>query len=128
MRGEAELRRRIEMTLNAIIDPCSEAAGAPVGLVDMGLVRDVELTVTDDGVAAHVVIGVTEIGCIMAAPFLHDAQRRLDELEDLATVEVVQDQAFDWVPEDMAPAYREHLAHRRSWLLPRAVPTTRGQR
>jgi len=34
----------VRAVLNQIIDPCSRVAGAPVGLVDMGLIR--RLTVT----------------------------------------------------------------------------------
>ena len=33
----------VRALLNAIVDPCSLAAGAPAGIDEMGLVRDVEV-------------------------------------------------------------------------------------
>ena len=101
---EAEVRS----ALNAIVDPCSRAAGTPAGLEEMGLVRQVEISAEGD-IAVRVVIGVTEYGCLMGAPFAMDAYRILEALVGIGRVQVDLDSRFDWVPEDMSAAYRTQL-------------------
>ena len=106
--------RDVRDALNGIIDPCSSAAGCPGGLDDMGLVRAVEITQVEAGAVLRVVIGVTEYGCLMGAPFAAEAYKRLEALPGVAAVTVELDQAFDWDRDDMSAAYRERLSqHRR---------------
>jgi metal-sulfur cluster biosynthetic enzyme len=105
---EAEVRA----TLNTIVDPCSVGAGSPAGLDDMGLIRRVELTETAGAADLLVVIGVTEYGCLMGAPFAMEAYRLLEALPGVGAVQVDLDQEFDWLPEDMSPTYRAHLQRR----------------
>jgi metal-sulfur cluster biosynthetic enzyme len=96
----------VRAALNTVVDPCSVAAGSPAGLDDMGLVRRVEV----DGADVRVVIGVTEYGCVMGAPFAIEAYRLLEGLDGVGRVDVELDDAFDWLPDDMSPAYRARLA------------------
>lgn len=98
----------VRAVLNTIVDPCSRAAGTPGGLDDLGLIREVE--VTGAPATVRVVIGVTEYGCVMGAPFATDAYRLLEGLDGVARVLVELDEKFDWVPEDMRPGYRDKLA------------------
>jgi len=100
---------RVWTTLNTIVDPCSRAAGAPVGIAEMGLVRQLEVHHSPEGASIRVVIGVTEPGCLMGAAFVNDARKLLRELPGVAEVQVRMDHAFDWTPEDMAPAYQARL-------------------
>lgn len=97
---------RVREELEAIVDPCSAVAGAPVGLVSMGLVRDLE--VQADGRVA-LTIGVTEPTCLMGWPFAREAEERLGRLPGVRRVEVRLDNATPWTPDRMAPAYRERL-------------------
>ena len=113
---------RIWSTLNTIIDPCSRAAGAPVGIAEMGLVRQIEVQNSPGGASIRVVIGVTEPGCLMGAAFVNDARKRLQALPGVAEVQVSMDHAFDWTPADMSPAYQarlEQLRQRRRAALER---------
>jgi metal-sulfur cluster biosynthetic enzyme len=103
----------VRAALNGIIDPCSSAAGCPAGLDEMGLVRAVEITSTATGAVVRVVIGVTEYGCLMGAPFAAEAYKRLEALPGVAVVTVELDQAFDWDRDDMSAAYRERLSRHR---------------
>jgi len=115
---------RVWTTLNTIVDPCSRAAGAPVGIAEMGLVRQLEVHHSPGGASIRVVIGVTEPGCLMGAAFVNDALKLLRALPGVAEVHVSMDQAFDWTPEDMSPAYRarlEQLRQRRRAAL-RIIP------
>jgi metal-sulfur cluster biosynthetic enzyme len=100
---------RVWTILNTIVDPCSRAAGAPAGIADMGLVRQLEVQQSPEGACIRVVIGVTEPGCLMGAAFVNDARKLLQELPGVAEVQVSMDHAFDWTPEDMAPAYQARL-------------------
>jgi metal-sulfur cluster biosynthetic enzyme len=100
---------RVWTTLNTIVDPCSRAAGAPAGIAEMGLVRQLEVHQSPGGASIRVVIGVTEPGCLMGAAFVNDARQRLRELPGVAEVHVSMDHAFDWTPEDMSPAYQARL-------------------
>jgi metal-sulfur cluster biosynthetic enzyme len=106
----------VRAVLNTIVDPCSVAAGAPAGIVDLGLIRRLDVTPGEHGARVHVVIGVTEWGCLMGAPFASEAYKRLEPLDGIEHVDVELDGAFDWDPDDMAPAYRRHLAERRAAL------------
>lgn len=96
-------------TLNTIMDPCSQAAGAPVGIAEMGLVRQLEVRPGPEGAHIRVVIGVTEPGCLMGAAFVTNARQLLSTLPDVAEVQVHLDLAFDWTPADMSPAYQARL-------------------
>lgn len=105
---------RVRATLNEILDPCSRAAGCPAGLDDMGLVRVVEVQTTQQGASVRIVIGVTEYGCLMGAPFAAEAHKRLAAVEGIVAVDVVLDDRFDWDRDDMSAAYRERLARHRA--------------
>jgi metal-sulfur cluster biosynthetic enzyme len=100
---------RVWTILNTIVDPCSRAAGAPAGIADMGLVRQLEVQQSPEGASIRVVIGVTEPGCLMGAAFVNDARQLLQALPGVAEVQVSMDLAFDWTPADMAPAYQARL-------------------
>jgi metal-sulfur cluster biosynthetic enzyme len=100
---------RVWTILNSIVDPCSRAAGAPVGIAELGLVRQLEVQQSPEGARIRVVIGVTEPGCLMGAAFVNDARKLLRALPGVAEVQVSMDHAFDWTPADMSPAYQARL-------------------
>lgn len=54
-------------------------------------------------------IGVTEPGCLMAAPFIVEARRRLEGLEGVSLVDVRVDTEDDWSPSDMSEEARDRL-------------------
>lgn len=95
--------------LDTIIDPCSSAVGAPVGIETLGLVRALSVSQGESGTVIDVTIGVTEPGCVMSVPFAATARERLTLLPNVERVNVQLDRAFDWKPEDMSATYRERL-------------------
>ena len=114
----------VRAALDEIVDPCSRAAGCVTGLDSLGLVRKVSLSPGADGrVDVQVVIGVTEYGCLMGASFASEAYKRLTLLPGIGAIDVALDDAFDWDPADMAPAYAKRLeAHRATrWMTINAV-------
>jgi metal-sulfur cluster biosynthetic enzyme len=104
----------VRAALNAIVDPCSSAAGCPAGLDEMGLVRAVEVLNSATGADVWVVIGVTEFGCLMGAPFATAAYQHLYALPGVKTVSVELDQAFEWDLSDMSRDYRQRLQDHRA--------------
>jgi metal-sulfur cluster biosynthetic enzyme len=116
------LRDEVTEKLEAIIDPCSKAAGAPAGLISMGMVGDIDITQRPDGPHVAVTLYITEPGCLMASLFQMTATRELSRLAGVHSVDVQVDYGHIWGPEQMTPAYRARLdayradqvAHRRA--------------
>lgn len=104
--GEAEVRA----LLNEIIDPCSEAAGAPAGLDEMGLVEAIGIQPGPRGASVTVVIGLTQPACLMGIVFARTAEERLRELPGVAAVDVSLASGIDWTPDRISPEYARRLA------------------
>ena len=79
------LRDRVMEGLEDVIDPCSVTAGAPLSIVDMGLLN--ELCVDDDG-AVRVSMRATSAMCTMIAGIMKVAEERLARVEGVTRVEV----------------------------------------
>lgn len=110
----ASCRADIMAALEEVVDPCSIATGAPIGLVSMGLVKDVVL----DRGACVVTLRTTSPLC-MQAPMIMDAvERRLARLAGLTGVRCTIDHGVDWEPSMMAAAARDRLRA----IRPMAVP------
>lgn len=110
----AALEARVRAALDEVRDPCSVAAGVPAGIVEMGLVRSLEVSEGQDGAEVRVAIGVTEPTCLMGPSFASGARERLAAVPGVATVHVELSHDLDWSPADMAPEYRVRLTeHRR---------------
>lgn len=99
--------------LNAISDPCSVTAGCPAGLVDMGLVRDVDIRLADGGAVVDVTLSITEPGCLMAAPFTVQATTALRSLPGVSDAQVRVDPSLPWDEDDLDPGYRDRLTRHR---------------
>ncbi|MFF0222879.1 metal-sulfur cluster assembly factor [Streptomyces sp. NPDC004629] len=118
---------QVQDVLNTIIDPCSINAGAPAGLVDMGLVRDVR--VDDDpegGCHVSVAVGVTEPTCVLLGSFANETRERLSALDGVSSVDVKVLGDLQWSEDDLSPRYRErlerHRQERRSKLMLTITP------
>ena len=105
------LRALIAAELDRILDPCSLASGAPMGLVEMGLVDRVDISGSGE-VEVH--LRLTSPFCHMIGFFHVEAERRLSALAGVRRVEVVADQGLDWSPARISPAAQarraDHLA------------------
>lgn len=100
----------IRELLNTIVDPCSVAAGAPAGLVDMGLVRGLEIRQGTISVR----IGLTEPGCMMGASFVVRARELLAAVPGVDAVEVELEQDCDWSPALLDGDYAKRLRELRA--------------
>lgn len=95
--------------LNEVYDPCSIAANASLGLVDMGLLID--HAVDGDHVRAR--LTVTGPGCMMAGTILKAATERLEAIDWVAAAEVEIVMGPLWTPARMSPAGAALLEARR---------------
>jgi metal-sulfur cluster biosynthetic enzyme len=97
--------------LDTVIDPCSRAAGAPAGLVELGVVRSVAVRTGDDGERVRVVLGLTDPTCVMGPTFVESAHEAVRALPGVCAVEVAfEEDSTAWSPQDMTPAYRRRLS------------------
>jgi metal-sulfur cluster biosynthetic enzyme len=104
------LRDRVMEGLEDVIDPCSVTAGAPLSIVDMGLLN--ELCVDDDG-AVRVSMRATSAMCTMIAGIMKVAEERLARVEGVTRVEVQLCSGGIWTEADMTERGRRILAARR---------------
>ncbi|MFC7134796.1 MULTISPECIES: metal-sulfur cluster assembly factor [Salinibaculum] len=77
----------------------------PVSLVDLGLIRDVEL----DGGHAEVKMTLTYTGCPAREIMVKMAERRLELMDEVESANVELDYTEPWSPEDMTEKGREQL-------------------
>jgi metal-sulfur cluster biosynthetic enzyme len=98
-RGRSETIAEIRAQLNTIGDPCSVAQGVPMGLDDMGLVRDVTL---DDEGNVEIGLRLTSPSCHIVGYFDVEAKRRVLELPGVRSVTVQVDHGLDWTPQMMS--------------------------
>ena len=108
--GEAEpppTQTQIRAALNAIEDPCARIAGIGIGIVDFGLVRQIEIG--SHGLV-RVKLGLTGPGCWYAPVFADSARAALRDLPGVAAVEIVVDAAYDWSEACMSAEARARLA------------------
>lgn len=95
----------ISAVLDRVLDPCSVAAGRPLGLVEMGLVLGWRL----DRATLYVTLCTTSGACMMAPHFIEAARDALLRLAGVDRVEIAVDHAFLWTPARM-PAPPRSLA------------------
>lgn len=104
MRSDAmPSRDAIMACLDRIQDPCSVASGRAMGLIGMGLVRDV--AIGEDG-AVHVRLRLTSPACYMMPFFESEARREVGAVPGVTSVTVEPDEGLDWTPEFIAPHLR----------------------
>jgi metal-sulfur cluster biosynthetic enzyme len=84
--------------LERVYDPCSVATRSPLNIVDMGLVRTVDV---DEGSNVTVSICPTSPSCMLMASITEGAENELTKVEGLGEVTVKIDSAFFWTPEAM---------------------------
>ena len=108
--GHNMLMEAATARLDAIKDPCSAATGVPLGLVEMGLVKRLEIG--PDG-AAMVELRLTAPFCHMIAYFHREITEGLLMLPGITGITVSTDDGLDWHPELMSPAAR--AARARIW-------------
>ena len=107
------IQDEVRRVLDEIKDPCSVGFGDPMGLVEMGLVRSVDVSPAGD---VTVGLRLTSPFCEMIGFFKHTAVDRIRSLPSVESVTVEADSGFDWSPEYMSPDRQEQRRQRRAAL------------
>ena len=100
----------LEAALEAVVDPCSVAAGTPLSVRDMGLVRDLAV---DDAGRVRLLLCVTGPGCTFVGVMADAARERLSAVRGVSDVDVVLDPDVVWDPSWQSERARAALDARR---------------
>lgn len=92
--------------LDEIIDPCSEARGTDISIVEMGLLKKIDI---DDG-HVHVELRITSPSCMMVGYFIEQAQERVGTLPGVDEVTLETDAGLSW-REDMIADEAQERRH-----------------
>ena len=107
----------VQRVANDIPDPCGLAQGVTIGLVDMGLIRKVDVQPVDEGWDVAIRIRLTTPGCFYFLYFEREIRRRLAASGHIKSLHIEWDPEFDWTPDDLSETARLQLAQRRRMLL-----------
>ncbi len=111
--------------LDEIIDPCSEARGTDISIVEMGLLKSIEI---DNG-AVHIELRITSPSCMMVGYFIEQAQERVGTLPGIEAVTLATDAGLSWRDEMMSDGAKERRQKHQQALAERyrqeqSTPTT----
>ena len=109
MFATATIQDEVLRVLDEIKDPCSVGFGDPMGLVEMGLVRSVDVSPAGE---VSICLRLTSPFCEMIGFFKNTAVDRIRSLPSVESVTVEADSGFDWSPEYMSPARQEQRRER----------------
>jgi metal-sulfur cluster biosynthetic enzyme len=106
-RDPGRLNVQISEVLNAVMDPCATSAGVPLSIVEMGLVRNVEIS-KDGDVAVE--LRLTTPGCIEGVlKFSNEIEKGVSALSGVRHVDVRYSDVADWSEHDISPEGRSKL-------------------
>lgn len=86
--------------LDEITDPCSTATGSNLSIVEMGLVKGVEVA---DGTVT-VEMRLTSPMCHMVPYFIEQVEERVGDIDGIETVALETDSGHEWTPDMMSEA------------------------
>lgn len=109
---DTTLLAKILEELDQVHDPCSVGAGSPLGLREMGLIRDIRIGA---GGEVEVQLRLTSPFCEMIGFLKRESIDKIARLEGVTSVEVTTDSGLAWTPEAMSDSGRakreERLKH-----------------
>lgn len=113
--GDTTVADAIEAEFDGIKDPCMQAAGLDLSLIDLGLIRSID--VTKDSVA--ILVGLTEPGCGFTHVVAHGIRQAAGRHAGSRRIEIGFEWRDLWTEEHMKPEAREAFARSRSALADR---------
>lgn len=99
----------VRRVLDEIHDPCSVSMSQPMGLDEMGLVRDV---VVDADGRVEITLRLTSPFCEMVPFMKGEALRKVGAVPGVTEVEVRHDGGLEWDHDMMAPSAQERRRKR----------------
>jgi metal-sulfur cluster biosynthetic enzyme len=103
-RAGAEAIMRIKNILNTIGDPCSVASGTPMGIEEMGLIKDLHL---DSNGHLRIAMRLTAPLCHNVGYFNVEIKNRLLALDEVQSLDITMDHGLEWTPENISKQARE---------------------
>ncbi|MDB6091708.1 MAG: hypothetical protein JWN85_4492 [Gammaproteobacteria bacterium] len=104
------LRDKVVASLADVVDPCSISAGAPLSVLDMGLVT--ELKVNAAGVVT-ISMRPTSAMCTMIAGIMKGVEETVASIEGVTGVHVLLNSDTIWTEADLSERGRRVLEARR---------------
>jgi metal-sulfur cluster biosynthetic enzyme len=98
----------VREALSTVFDPCSVAAGAPLSLIDMGLVHGWSF---ENG-HLQLRLDITSPACAMAGHFIAEAEQHLRVLGGVTSVGISVQPSGTWTPDRITPEGRRLLDNR----------------
>lgn len=89
--------------LDQIVDPCSEARGTDISIVEMGLLKSIEI----DGETVQVELRITSPSCMMVGYFIEQIEDRVGNLPGVKEVSLETDAGLSWREEMMSEKAKE---------------------
>lgn len=114
--SEEQVVRYLRERINEVVDPCSLAQGVAIGLVDMGLVRELDVEREGRGWCACLKLRLTSPGCLYFVYFEESIRERIVH-PAIRRLEIGFDSGLDWTPESMSSSAQRRLRDHRSRLL-----------
>lgn len=86
------LHERVTDELRDVVDPCSAATGSSLDVVEMGLIKSVEI---ENG-HVDIQMRLTTPACHMLPYFYEEIEGRVGALSEVESVELETDGGFEW--------------------------------
>ncbi|MWV39182.1 DUF59 domain-containing protein [Natrialba sp. INN-245] len=108
---------RVRDSLREIVDPCSAATGSNLDIVEMGLVKSIEIR---EG-KALIQMRLTTPSCHMIPYFMEEVEDCLKDFSEIKTIELETDNGFEWSPDMMTEQAKQRRQavideHKRRYL------------
>lgn len=98
--GATSTEERVQEALCEVIDPCSAATGSRLNVVEMGLVKAVDVE-SGDGEGDHVTVDMmlTSPMCHMVPYFYQEIEERVGDLPGVESATLETDGGLEWTEE-----------------------------
>jgi metal-sulfur cluster biosynthetic enzyme len=110
----AATRTEVLRQLGTVDDPCSVAMSAPLSIVELGLVRGIDIG--EDG-AVTVTISPTSPGCMLIPRIAEAAHDAALSVPGVRSVDIAVDHGFAWSQAAMTEEARASMEERRNRMV-----------
>ncbi|MDJ1434300.1 iron-sulfur cluster assembly protein [Halostagnicola sp. A-GB9-2] len=93
----------VRESLREIVDPCSAATGSNLDIVEMGLVKSIDVSENH----VHVSMRLTTPACHMVPYFFEEVEGRVGALAGVESVELETDGGFEWSEEMLSDTAKQ---------------------
>lgn len=102
----------VQRMVNEVYDPCGMARGLSIGMVDMGLIRGINVQQKENGWDVSLQIRFTSPGCLYFLYFEREILHRLEVFPQIEVLSIKWDDICDWTPENLSEVatakFKEH--------------------